>query len=178
MSNISDNSDNSMEYVAPSDSEESEPEEYRQPAPAANNLRTAAENVDASESESNDNDHDNVSDLQADSDSDNPSDADDIGSSSESDAGNDHERHPTRPMINFDRDNDVYTQPDETFGWERLDIDSGASYQPFSAFAGLIAPLRDPDDPMEFFRMLFEEEMFERLAQETNNYANAKQTSK
>ena len=176
MSNISDNSDNSMEYVAPSDSEESEPEEYRQPAPAANNLRTAAQNVDASESESNDNDLDNVSDLQADSD--NPSDADDIGSSSESDAGNDHERHSTRPMINFDGDNDVYAQTDETLGWERLDIDSGASYQPFSAFTGLIAPLRNPDDPMEFFRMLFEEEMFERLAQETNNYANAKQTSK
>ena len=90
--------------------------------------------------------------------------------------GNDYfgiplQRPASRPMINFP--GDVEVEDDYEIGWEWLERDTGPMIAPYSGFRQC---LLDPtqNKPEDFFNALFESNMYTRIAEETNRYANAK----
>ena len=65
---------------------------------------------------------------------------------------------------------DLEQEFDFSNNWMWTEEDPGASYGPFKGNPGLnIQP--DSNDPIDFFRLFFEDSMFTRIANETNNYA-------
>ena len=90
--------------------------------------------------------------------------------------GNDYfgiplQRPASRPMINFL--GDVEVEDDYEIGWEWLERDTGPMIAPYSGFRQC---LLDPtqNKPEDFFNALFESNMYTRIAEETNRYANAR----
>ena len=90
--------------------------------------------------------------------------------------GNDYfgiplQRPASRPMINFP--GDVELEDDYEIGWEWLERDTGPMIAPYSGFRQC---LLDPtqNKPEDFFNALFESNMYTRIAEETNRYANAR----
>ena len=90
--------------------------------------------------------------------------------------GNDYfgiplQRPASRPMINFP--GDVEVEDDYEIGWEWLERDTGPMIAPYSGFRQC---LLDPtqNKPEDFFNALFESNMYTRIAEETNRYANAR----
>ena len=90
--------------------------------------------------------------------------------------GNDYfgiplQRPASRPMINFP--GDVEVEDDYKIGWEWLERDTGPMIAPYSGFRQC---LLDPtqNKPEDFFNALFESNMYTRIAEETNRYANAR----
>ena len=77
----------------------------------------------------------------------------------------------SRPMINFP--GDVEVEDDYEIGWEWLERDTGPMIAPYSGFRQF---LLDPtqNKPEDFFNALFESNMYTRIAEETNRYANAR----
>ena len=70
------------------------------------------------------------------------------------------------PLENYRRD--LENEFDFSNNWMWTEEDPGASYGPGNP--GLnIQP--DSNDPIDFFRLFFEDSMFTRIANETNNYA-------
>ena len=108
------------------------------------------------------------------SDDDNRSENDQIDYLLESDDSDDDEQGvgdipPIRiPLQNYGRD--LENENDVSYNWMWTGEDPGASYGPFNGNPGLnIQP--DSNDPIDFFRLFFEDSMFTRIANETNNYA-------
>ena len=107
------------------------------------------------------------------SDDDNHSENDQIDYLLESDDNDDDEEAvgdipPIRiPLQNYGRD--LENENDFTYNWMWTEEDPGASYGPFNGNPGLnIQP--DSNDPIDFFQLFFEDSMFTRIANETNNY--------
>ena len=70
------------------------------------------------------------------------------------------------PLTNFDGDKEF---PDDV-GWEKLELDTGPSFGPFMKSPEINIDISSPD-PEIFFEALFDESMFQKIADETNNYA-------
>ena len=86
----------------------------------------------------------------------------------ESTESDDNEENIQLPLTNFEGDKDF---PDD-IGWEKRDIDTGASFGPFLKSAEINIDVTDPT-PEKFFEALFDEAMFQKIADETNSYARA-----
>ena len=72
------------------------------------------------------------------------------------------------PLENYWQD--LENEYDFSNNWMWMEEDPGTSYGPFNGNPGLnIQP--DLNDPIDFFQLFFEDSMFTRIANETNNYA-------
>ena len=107
------------------------------------------------------------------------------GFASSSDDNNDSENDQIDYLLESDDDDDEIPQirvPLENYRWDLehkfnfsnnwmwTEEDPGSSYGPFNGNPGLnIQP--HSNDPIDFFRLFFEDSMFTRIANETNNYA-------
>ena len=72
------------------------------------------------------------------------------------------------PLENYRRD--LENEFDFSNNWMWTEEDPGASYGPFNGNPGLNIQT-DSNDPIDFFWLFFEDSMFTRIANETNNYA-------
>ena len=74
-------------------------------------------------------------------------------------------------MVNFD--GDVEHEDDFEMGWEWIEQDEGAMVAPYSGFRQcLLDPTKTK--PEDFFKALFNRQMYTIMAEETNKYANRK----
>lgn len=72
--------------------------------------------------------------------------------------------------IDFDQSvKDINVREDEEFGWTRYD--SMPSCAPFTGTPGLNTPITENPEPIDFFNMLFKNEMWALIANQTNLYA-------
>ena len=107
-------------------------------------------------------------------DSDSDQDFESLSSSPSSDEEDGGHLPPT-PVVPWAQDTEHID--DFALGWEWLLRDTGASTGPFTGSPGLkIRP--DGTKPVDFFNLLFEEQMYHLIAEETNRYANTKQQGK
>ena len=72
------------------------------------------------------------------------------------------------PMVNFNHDIDY----EEDFEWNWVETDPGASYGPFTGTPGLRIFQTTNLQPKDFFSELFQYQMYQLMADETNRYAN------
>ena len=63
---------------------------------------------------------------------------------------------------------------DELVGWLQHDFDPGPTMDPFAAIPGLEAEADDVTTPCKIFHVMFDDEMFETMAMETNRFASNK----
>ena len=78
-----------------------------------------------------------------------------------------------RPILNYAGDIENYVHDEIDFGdngWLLLQKDTGPSVHHFEGVPGLLTDLHGKE-PADFFSTLFEERMFQIMAEETNNYA-------
>ena len=72
------------------------------------------------------------------------------------------------PLENYQRD--LENENDFSYNWMWTEQDPGTSYWPFTGNPGLnMQP--DSNDPINFFCLFFEDSVFTRIANKTNNYA-------
>ena len=72
------------------------------------------------------------------------------------------------PMVNFNCDIDY----EEDFEWDWVETDPGASYRPFTGTPGLRIFQMTNLQPKDFFNEMFQDQMYQLMADETNRYAN------
>ena len=85
--------------------------------------------------------------------------------------------HPHIPLENFDKDMEL--EEDKAMGWKKLDIDTeeGLPPIPFMGLPGQLHMNTITRQPEDFFEALFDENMWEQIVQNTNEYAAKKRRS-
>ena len=81
------------------------------------------------------------------------------------------ERPPSRPMVNYPRDQE--NEEDYEIGWQWIERDTGPYIAPYTGFRQcLLDPTKN--NPEDFFEALFTSHMYTIMAEETNKYAHRK----
>ena len=82
----------------------------------------------------------------------------------------------TTPIFNYDGDTEHPDDPVEGWEWV-LGEDIAPPIENFSAYTGVVIPLAEKT-PAAFFNLLFDAQMFSKIADETNSYAQRKNQGK